>query len=201
MIHFIIWYLVIGILGVISLPLTQFLLPGLKDKGYAFSRIFGLLITGFLFWLLTSYQILQNDASGILAAVLMLLVIGLIITKRNPFIAIKEMFTSQKWYLIIIEILFFVSFLLLALLRASSPDITGTEKPMELAFINAVLRSSSFPPNDPWLAGYSISYYYFGYVITAMLIKITATPSGIGFNLMIVVGIRTDRHRYVWFGV
>ncbi len=185
MIYFAIWYLVISILGFISLPLIQILLPGLKDRGYAFSRILGLMIAGFLFWLLTSYQILQNDVAGILAAFGMLLLIGLLITKKNPVATIKEILLSQKWYFITIEILFLVSFIFLALLRASSPDITGTEKPMELAFINAILRSTSFPPNDPWLAGYSISYYYFGYVITAMLIKVTTTPSGIGFNLMI----------------
>jgi uncharacterized membrane protein len=54
---------------------------------------------------------------------------------------------------------------------------------MELAFINAILKSPSFPPSDPWLAGYSISYYYFGYVMIAMLCRITGVYSGVGFNL------------------
>jgi uncharacterized membrane protein len=63
------------------------------------------------------------------------------------------------------------------------PEALGTEKPMELAFINAILRSPSFPPRDPWLAGYGISYYYFGYVIVAMLAKLTGTPGGVAFNL------------------
>ena len=107
------------------------------------------------------------------------------ISKKNPVSAFITTFRQQKWYVITIEVLFLTLFALMALLRAANPDITGTEKPMELAFINAILRSTSFPPNDPWLAGYSISYYYFGYVITAMLIKLTAIPSGIGFNLMI----------------
>ena len=56
---------------------------------------------------------------------------------------------------------------------------------MELAFINAILHSPTFPPHDPWLSGYAISYYYFGYVMVAMLCRITATASGIGFNLAI----------------
>ncbi len=62
---------------------------------------------------------------------------------------------------------------------------------MELAFINAILHSPTFPPNDPWLSGYSISYYYFGYVIVAMIIKLSGVISGVGFNLAVAL----------WFGL
>jgi uncharacterized membrane protein len=54
---------------------------------------------------------------------------------------------------------------------------------MELAFINAILNSPTFPPHDPWLSGYAISYYYFGYVLVAMLAKMAGTSGGIAFNL------------------
>ena len=59
----------------------------------------------------------------------------------------------------------------------------GTEKPMELAFINAILHSPVFPPHDPWLSGYAISYYYFGYVMVAMLAKLGGVPGSVAFNL------------------
>ena len=54
---------------------------------------------------------------------------------------------------------------------------------MELAFINAILRSPAMPPHDPWLSGYSISYYYFGYVMVAMLANVSGAVAGIAFNL------------------
>ncbi|MBU4224790.1 MAG: DUF2298 domain-containing protein, partial [Chloroflexi bacterium] len=94
---------------------------------------------------------------------------------------------SNLRLIFITEALFLLSFAFLALVRAANPEIVGTEKPMELAFINAILRSPAFPPHDPWLSGYAISYYYFGYVLTAMLAKLTATAGSVAFNLMLAL--------------
>ena len=85
--------------------------------------------------------------------------------------------------LFVVEVLFLIAFMGWAVVRSANPEITGTEKPMELAFINAILRSPTLPPNDPWLSGYSISYYYYGYVMVAMLARLTATSGGVAFNL------------------
>lgn len=185
MIHFSVWYLVVSILGFLGLPLIQYLLPNLKDKGYAFSRALGLFLGSFIFWLLTSFHILQNDVGGILAALTIFVLAGILISRKNPLKAFREVWRTGKGYILFSEGLFLFLFLALAILRAANPDITGTEKPMELAFINSILNSESFPPADPWLAGYSISYYYFGYIISALLIKLTSVPSGAGFNLMV----------------
>jgi len=72
---------------------------------------------------------------------------------------------------------------------------------MELAFINSILKSPGFPPQDPWLSGFAISYYYFGYVIIAMLIRITGVTSGVGFNLTSGHVVWNDRScgLTVWF--
>ncbi|MBA4420775.1 MAG: hypothetical protein C0391_06480 [Anaerolinea sp.] len=185
MIHFSVWYLVVGVLGFLGLPFIQYLLPNLKDKGYSFSRALGLLLGSFIFWLLTSFHILQNDVGGILAALIIFVLAGILISRKKPINAFLEVWRTGKGYILISEGLFLFLFLALAVLRAANPNITGTEKPMELAFINSILNSPSFPPADPWLAGYSISYYYFGYVISALLIKLTYVPSGVGFNLMV----------------
>jgi len=76
---------------------------------------------------------------------------------------------------------------MMAFIRANNPEITtaGGEKWMEVAFINAVLHSPVFPPHDPWLSGYAISYYHFGYIMTAMLAKFTSTPAPVAHNLML----------------
>ena len=63
----------------------------------------------------------------------------------------------------------------------------GTEKPMEFAFLNAIMRSERFPAYDPWMAGYSISYYHFGYIMVATLAKFARIPTSYAFNLGIAM--------------
>ena len=181
MIAFLSWYLVITLVGILAIPLAYRLLPNLSDRGYALARPLGLILWGFFFWLLTSFQILQNDIGGVLLALAILAGLSAWSIKGKW----QEMF---NWYrgktrlLVTGELLFLAAFAFLAVVRAANPDITGTEKPMELAFINAILRSPKFPPMDPWLSGYAISYYYFGYVMVAMLIRVTGVISGSWFQ-------------------
>jgi uncharacterized membrane protein len=92
-----------------------------------------------------------------------------------------------------VEVLFLFAFAVWTIVRAANPEALGTEKPMELAFINAILNSESFPPHDPWLSGFAISYYYFGYVLVAMIAKATSVPGEVAFNLgsSLVFGLST----------
>ena len=56
---------------------------------------------------------------------------------------------------------------------------------MEFAFLNAILRSPTFPPIDPYFAGGTINYYYFGHYLVALLVKLTGIWSSVAFNLAI----------------
>jgi uncharacterized membrane protein len=93
---------------------------------------------------------------------------------------------SFSWrHVLAVELLFALAFAGWCVARSHMPRIehAGGEKWMEIAFLNSVLRSPQFPPQDPWLAGFGISYYYFGYLIVGLLIRMTAVPASIGFNL------------------
>ncbi len=185
MVQSVFWYLILLAFGWAAWPLTSFLFSAFKDKGYAFARSVGLLLAGFVFWLLVCFKVLQNDTGGVIVSLGIVLVISISLQLTHKADSYKVLFQSARKSIFWIEGLFLVCFVLIGLWRASNPDITGTEKPMELAFINSILRSPSFPPADPWLSGYSISYYYFGYILTSMLIRLSGVSSGVGFNLMI----------------
>lgn len=86
------------------------------------------------------------------------------------------------------EAIFLVAFLVWAFFKAYNPEIIATEKPMELAFLNGILRSDVFPPLDPWLSGFSISYYYMGYLMMAVLTRLSGAAATVAFNLMLVLG-------------
>jgi YYY domain-containing protein len=183
MLDFVRWYLYLTALGLLTFPLAYRFLPWLADRGYAVSRALGMLLWGFTFWLLASLHILQNDLGGEIFALLVLAGLSAASVLSGQWREVLAWLKVHWKTVVVVEALFLVAFGCWALVRASNPNISGTEKPMELAFINAILKSPSFPPSDPWLSGYSISYYYFGYVMIAMLCRITAVYSGVGFNL------------------
>ncbi len=186
MLAFLGWYLLVTLIGVLAFPLAARLLPNLADRGWALARPLGLLAWAFAFWLLASLQILQNNAGGDVIA-LVLLATASALALRGRWGELRGWLLENRRQVLASELLFLGAFALWALVRAMNPDATGTEKPMEQAFISAILKSPGIPPHDPWLSGYAISYYYFGYVIVAMLTRLTSVTSGVGFNLAVAL--------------
>jgi uncharacterized membrane protein len=152
-----------------------------------------------VFWLFASLGIAQNDIGGLLLALLVLIGLSIwaMVSYRGPLTmddasvyrppSIVQWLRENRRLIITTELLFVMAFALAAWVRANNPEIftAGGEKWMETAFINAILHSPTFPPHDPWLSGYAISYYYFGYVMAGMLAELTATPAPIAHNLML----------------
>jgi len=185
------WYLSITLIGWLCFPLTSKIFPNLPGKGYAFSRGLGLLIWGYLFWISTNLGLTTNTFVGQSLILGLLIFLSVLLGIRQGWGKIWRWLCDQWRLIFSIELVFLIAFVSFALFRAASPAIIGTEKPMEFAFLNAIIRSSTFPPHDPWLAGYSISYYYFGYLLVAMLARLTATTSATAFNLA----------QALWFGL
>ncbi len=187
---FISWYVLITILGWLTFPLAHRIFPALADRGYTLSRAFGLLIWGYVFWLFATFGIAQNDIGGLLLGLLVLAGLSAWAYFTNYELRntqFLDWLKDNKPLIITTELLFLIAFGFMAFVRASNPEILGTEKPMELMFINGIMNSPTFPPRDLWLSGYSISYYYFGYVMTAMLATFTGVPATMAFNLMIAL--------------
>lgn len=180
------WWALVTAAGIAVLPLTFRLLRCLPDRGYTLARAVGLLLTGFVFWLLASFGFLRNTPGSIILAWVIVLGAGLIIYLRDP-IDLRAWWRENNRVVIVGEILFIVLLFAWAFYRAHQNNLTATEKPMELAFLSSVMRSPTFPPADPWLSGYAISYYYFGYVIAAMLSLMSGISSTVGFNMTVAL--------------
>ena len=186
MIAFISWYILITVLGWLTFPLAYYLFPALTDRGYTLARAFGLLVWAYVFWLFASLGIAQNDIGGLLLGLLILggVSVWAFLKCQSE---IREWLSQNRRLVITSEGFFLVAFGLMAFVRATNPEIftAGGEKWMETAFITSILRSPVFPPHDPWLSGYAISYYYFGYVMAAMLAKFTGVSASVAHNLML----------------
>ncbi len=176
------WWALVTAAGAMAWPLTFRMLRALPDCGYTLARTAGLMLVAYVFWLGGSLGLLANTPGSILLSALLVLVVSLILLDRQS----MGSWIRQNWkFILVSEALFLGLFLLWAGVRALNPALTGTEKPMEVAFTSAIQRSPAFPPNDPWMSGYAISYYYFGYVVAAMLGNLVGVPASMTFNLMI----------------
>jgi YYY domain-containing protein len=187
----IIWWLLLFVIGLVGWPLAFSLLRFLPDRGFAVARPAGFLLTGYLLWLGATFRLLQNSAGGVLASLGLVLLGGLWWHRQQVRAGRSEpmlAWLKREWrYVVSVELLFAAAFLGWVFYKAYNPNIetAGGEKWMEIAFVNGILRSDYFPPKDPWLSGFGISYYYFGYVMMAAVTRLSGIVSTTAFNLYI----------------
>jgi YYY domain-containing protein len=181
------WYLSVSLLGLAVYPLVRYALPGLPDRGYPLARTAGLLLVSYLVWLAGSFQIPFSRLT-ISAALAFLALAG------AGFAFHQRAGLSREWrerrnYFLMIEGLFLAFFLFSLLIRLGNPDLwhpwKGGERPMDFSYFNAVLKSTTFPPYDPWFAGGYINYYYYGFVLVGVLTKWLGIVPAIAYNLIL----------------
>lgn len=172
-----------------SYPLVRLGLPGLSDQGYPLSKLAGMLVLAFIVWILGSFGISFSKTTIMLVLFGMLLLsIALIILQRK--ILWEEIKNNWRYYLTV-EILAIIAFLFFIFVRTGNPDLwhpfKGGEKPMDFSYLNAVLKSTTFPPYDPWFAGGYINYYYFGFVILGVPIKLLGIVPAVAYNIVLPI--------------
>ncbi len=189
---FLLWYLVTQLISVAALPMTLRYFRNLPDRGYAFARILGILLVSLLLWLGTSYGLLRNTTWGAWLSLFLVVLLSLWIAMRRREEGESDLHFSPRSifryipsrpYLLTVELLFLLAFAAWTWVRAHDPAINHTEQPMDLMFMNGIWSSPTFLPRDPWLAGYAISYYYFGYWMLTTLARFVGQPPEIAYNL------------------
>src|SRR3990170_79760 len=180
--EFIVWWVGIEAVGLAAFPLTYAFFGRLPDRGFAFCKVVGLLLLGYGLWAGSVAGLFPNSRGSVILMLFLIAGLSLAVVGRRR----REMagFLRSSWrYVALVEAMFFVVLAAAVYIRSFAPDIVWGEKPFELAFLNAVNRSEFLPPEDPWLAGHSISYYYFGYVMVSALTKLVALGTEVTFYL------------------
>lgn len=185
MLDALVFWLLLEAIGFIGLPFAAALFSRLPGGGLAFARPVGLLVVAYPLWLLVSLDVVRYSRTAAVVAIVAAAAAAVFAGRFTVARILRAGANRQLW--LASEVLFSICFGLWALVRSFAPDIVQTEKPMDMAIVNAVNGSTSFPPHDPWFAGTHLNYYYVGHYIAAFLIRITGIDPAVGYNLALAL--------------
>src|SRR3954470_21288263 len=180
-------FLVVEVVGLLAAPLTALVLGRLPGAGLGFSKVLGLLLVTWLLWMAGSLHVVAYGTPLIVGVLVLLATVSVLVglrlrsldqrvqagsrSARLRRLALPEDPVRRRLFLGA-EAVFVVTYALGSLFASYAPDVWNTEKPMDMAFINAVNTSSHFPPHDPWMSGETLNYYYLGHVVLAWPLKL-----------------------------
>ena len=186
MLDVLLWLITVEIIGLAVFPLAYFLLPKLSDRGYGLSKPLGILLIGYAAWILSVLHLVPSVRLTLVGLLIVLAASSgaLAYLHREEMVA----FVKRGWRLIAVSEIVFVGFFLgWTLFQAHDPAINHTEQPMDFAFLNASIVSTFGQPEDPWLRGESISYYYFGYWMMGAVSELSGVASNFSYNLSLAL--------------
>ena len=164
------------------MPWAFALFPRLPDRGLTLVKPAALLFLSYVLWILGTAQILPNTAPAVWG------ILG-VIAAGSVWVAWRHWgelrgFLRGAWPVLLGAGLVVAGrFALWAFAVSGAPAINHTEKPMDLMLLNAAYHARFFPAEDLWLAGHSISYYYFGHIIMAAQAKLAGVAPAMAYNL------------------
>ncbi len=183
----IVWYVFIFLLGLVVYPIVRLAFPGLGLYGYPISRALGLLLLAWISWMAGSFGVPYTRVT-IGAALGLIVAAGLSLgwMRRDQ---LKEEWQTHRRFFLFAEGIFVSFFLFDLLIRLGNSDLwhpsKGGERPMDFSYFNAILKSTSFPPYDPWFAGGYINYYYYGFVLVGTPVKLLGIVPSIAYNFIL----------------
>nr|WP_296085417.1 DUF2298 domain-containing protein [uncultured Blautia sp.] len=178
------WYLLALVLGAAAMPLTGRLFRRFQDRGWVFSKVTAIAVSGFLTWFLVAVKIIKFTTVTCIVVTLACAAASLILYYREqkngfeciPFAHLDLVYTE--------ELLFFTAFLLWTYFAGFHPAAYGTEKFMDYGFMEAMMRNKTLPATDLWYSQGKINYYYGGQYFAVFLTKLSGAKVELTYNLM-----------------
>lgn len=178
------WYLLALVLGIMAMPLTGRLFRRFDDKGWMFSKVIAIAVSGFLTWFLVAVRVLKFTTVTCVTVTVLCMILSVVLYIREQ----KEGFECLPYeHLDLVygeELLFFAFFLLWTYCAGFHPAAYGTEKFMDYGFMEAMMRSETLPAVDLWYSEGTINYYYGGQYFAVFLTKLSGTKVELTYNLM-----------------
>ncbi len=187
------WWFTLFVIGIVFLPVSSLIFKNFHDGGFLFSKTIGIAVSGWVMWYLSSFHILKFTrvntviSVGICAIFTAALMVGSIFYARKNKKEMPYQFDLNRiGGMLTAECLFFAAFTFWVYLKAFKPEAYGTEKFMDYGFMTTMMRAEYMPPQDLWMAGENINYYYVGQFLATYLTKLSGVTVGNGYNLMLM---------------
>ncbi len=198
--------------GLAAAPLAALVLGRLPGAGLGFAKVLGVLLIGWLVWMAGSIGLASYGPATILGAFVLVAVLGALSAWRlrrlgqrlrereeapargrlgrwrRSRLAAQALPAEDPLRLRLwagSEAVFAVAFAVMALLIAFAPDVWNTEKPMDAMLMTAIQASDSFPPQDAWMAGETVNYYYLGHLLLALPGHALSLGPDVAYNLAV----------------
>lgn len=196
--------------GLAAAPLAALVLGRLPGAGLGFAKVLGLLLVGWLVWMAGSIGLVAYGPAAIFGAFAVVAVLGALAAWRLRRLArrlrdrpepsgpvsrwrrgrlaaqalpLDDPHRLRLWAGS--EAVALVAFAAMALLTAFAPDVWNTEKPMDTMLMTAIQASDSFPPQDAWMAGETVNYYYLGHLLLALPAHALSLAPDVAYNLAV----------------
>jgi YYY domain-containing protein len=176
------WALTVEALGLAALPLLRLFFHNRRDAALL-SRPVGLALVAYLAWAATLLPRIPFDRRLIFFALLAVSAVSYGIHRKARASGGRSAFWGPEETRA--AVWFWGATAVFLVIRAAVPEILGAEKFMDLAFFNSMTRHGAMPPLDPWMAGKTINYYYWGYLLAAVLAKLASVTPFVSYNLSV----------------
>lgn len=162
-------------LGLMAAPAGAWLFPLAGDRGYLAGKALTLVLGAFAAWWPATWGLVSFSGTGPMLALLAVAGAGAAALAAGY---------RPDWRGVFMGEAMFLALLLVGTgIRAANPDLEGLEKFMDFGFMNAAMRADAMPPEDPWMAGLPINYYYFGHAMAGLWALIAHVKADHGYNL------------------
>ncbi|PJF45910.1 MAG: hypothetical protein CUN48_16485, partial [Candidatus Thermofonsia Clade 3 bacterium] len=113
----------------------------------------------------------------------------LVLDLRRGLWALRDMLRERWRWIAGGEALFLSAFAFMLALRWLNPalwqPIWGGEKPFEFGFLNALIRTPVLPPYNPFYSDGVINYYYYGFFLMSLPVRLTGIAPEVAYNLIV----------------
>lgn len=175
------WLLTFEAMTLAVLPLVALALPGRLARAVSIARPMGFLAVGWIAWALPAAHVLPFTGITVALALGTMTLVGYAFSPGR--VALLARFRKERKDVLVAIGVYLGTFALFAIFRALQAEIFWGEKPMDFTLLNYFVRLERFPVQDPWASGQLMRYYYLGTYLFAAVVKLTAIPTGVAYNL------------------